>query len=409
MSRPLCASIATAIRLSSVRLLTVATSSRSPRPPTPRQATSTAASPTAAGRRTCPRRGGYVAGLALLDGRRPLLSVASDQGGQPAPAALTLTAGGRLASRTAFPGLRRAALRRRLRAQPRRLRPHALPADADRRARRRGRSRSRTVIDGRPLSLEAGGWGVDREGRALVTVTYSRTTIALRYLPDGRLDPSYGRDGIARVGNVTAYPALVRRDGRLYVLAGDDRRDTQVIALDARGRRVAGFRTRTLMSGRFAQLPQPVGHHRRPGWPCARRRRRPVPQRLGRAARRRRACRPALRRPRAGARSPDFTANRIVRDRRGRIVVAGSAEAARGSFQAAVTRLSARGRLDRRFGIVSKRLGALRGVNLVASQARHVAVDDRGRIVIAGEVYDDDYELRDDLGKSYPAIARLHG
>ena len=46
---------------------------------------------------------------------------------------------------------------------------------------------------------------------------------------------------------------------------------------------------------------------------------------------------------------------------------------------------------------------------LVASQARHVAVDDRGRIVLAGEVYDDDYELRDDLGKSYPAIARLHG
>ena len=48
-------------------------------------------------------------------------------------------------------------------------------------------------------------------------------------------------------------------------------------------------------------------------------------------------------------------------------------------------------------------------MTLVASQARHVAIDDRGRIVIAGEVYDDDYELRDDLGKSYPAIARLHG
>ena len=94
-------------------------------------------------------------------------------------------------------------------------------------------------------------------GRALVTVTYSRKTIALRYLPDGGLDPSYGRAGIARVGNVTAYPALVRRDGRLYVLAGDDRRDTQVIALDTRGRRVAGFRTRTLMSGRFANYLSP--------------------------------------------------------------------------------------------------------------------------------------------------------
>ena len=91
------------------------------------------------------------------------------------------------------------------------------------------------------------------------------------------------------------------------------------------------------------------------------------------------------------------------------MVVAGSAEATHGSFQAAVARLSARGRLDQRFGVVVERLGTLRGVTLVASQARHVALDDRGRIVLAGEVYDDDYELRDDLGKTYPAIARLHG
>ena len=51
----------------------------------------------------------------------------------------------------------------------------------------------------------------------------------------------------------------------------------------------------------------------------------------------------------------------------------------------------------------------LRGVRLVASEIRHVAIDDRDRIVIAGEAYDDEYELRDDLGRSYPAIARLHG
>ena len=357
-----------------------------------------------------PERGGYVAGLALLDGRRPLLSVASDHGGQPAPAALTLTAGGRLASRTAL------AAGSARRASPTATRS-ASPGSAPTRYRltRIGATDGVTltlpdVIDGRPLSLEAGGWGVDRAGRALVTVTYAaHDARALRYLRDGRLDPSYGRDGIARVGNVTAYPALVRRDGRLYVLAGDDRRDTQVIALDARGRRVAGFRTRTLMSGRFANYLSPSdiiagpggrvlvagGGLFRSGW---------VAQLEPRRARR-----PALRRPRAGRDRRTSPRTRIVRDRRGRIVIAGSAEAARGSFQAAVARLSARGRLDRRFGVVAKRLGSLRGVNLVASQARHVAVDDRGRIVIAGEVYDDDYELRDDLGKSYPAIARLHG
>ena len=41
-------------------------------------------------------------------------------------------------------------------------------------------------------------------------------------------------------------------------------------------------------------------------------------------------------------------------------------------------------------------------MRLVASQARHVAVDDRGRIVIAGEVYDNEYLLRDDLGRAIP-------
>ena len=56
-----------------------------------------------------------------------------------------------------------------------------------------------------------------------------------------------------------------------------------------------------------------------------------------------------------------------------------------------VARLSANGHLDRRFGIVAKRLGSLRGVRLIASEARHVAIDDRGRIVIAGEAYDDNY------------------
>ena len=273
------------------------------------------------------------------------------------------------------------------------------------------------VIDGRALDLEAGGFGVDGRGRAVVTVAYSLglgkgwRTIAVRYRPDGELDPSYGRGGLARVGNVTVYPALVRRDGRLYALAGDDRRDTQVIALDARGRRVPGFRTRTLMSRRFANYLSPHsiiaggggrllvagGGLYRSGW---------VVQLAadGRADRR------------FGDRGlsaiPDFTANTIVRDRRGRVVVAGSTDRSRGPFQAAVARLSARGRLDRGFGdggVVSKQLGTLRGVTLVASEARHVALDDRDRIVVAGEVYDDEYELRDDLGRSYPAIARLRG
>ena len=39
----------------------------------------------------------------------------------------------------------------------------------------------------------------------------------------------------------------------------------------------------------------------------------------------------------------------------------------------------------------------------------NVAIDARDRIVVAGAAYDDEYELRDDLGQSHPAVARLHG
>ena len=77
-----------------------------------------------------------------------------------------------------------------------------------------------------------------------------------------------------------------------------------------------------------------------------------------------------------------------------------------------VLRLSARGRLDRAFGdrgIKRFRLGFVPGVKIVSSSAEFLAVDDRDRIVVAGQVYDDEYEIRDDQGNPYPAIARLKG
>jgi hypothetical protein len=57
----------------------------------------------------------------------------------------------------------------------------------------------------------------------------------------------------------------------------------------------------------------------------------------------------------------------------------------------------------------ARQLGAARSLTLVASEARHVAIDARGRIVVAREAYDGEYLLRDDLGRSYPAVARLQG
>ena len=38
-----------------------------------------------------------------------------------------------------------------------------------------------------------------------------------------------------------------------------------------------------------------------------------------------------------------------------------------------------------------------------------LSLDDRNRIVIAGESYDEDYIQRDDVGLSFSSIARLKG
>ena len=255
------------------------------------------------------------------------------------------------------------------------------------------------VLDGQRLALDAGGWGVDRAGRAILTVSYKAElggpyrARALRYLPDGRLDPSYGRGGVAAVGYVNAIEALVRPDGRLYVLTGRDRHDTRLMALDSRGRRVAGFYTRTLRSGRFARYENPRAIVAAPGggllvaggglyhsgWVA---RLRPD----GRADRR------------FGDRGltaiADFNANAIALDGRGRIVLAGiadtNADPVSGRRGAADRRAAALDRSFGRRGVVARQLGAARGLTLVASEARHVAIDARGRIVVAGEAYDDE-------------------
>jgi hypothetical protein len=78
-----------------------------------------------------------------------------------------------------------------------------------------------------------------------------------------------------------------------------------------------------------------------------------------------------------------------------------------------VARLTPGGRIDRRFGggdgVVRKQIGVLPRTRLIASAVRAVAVDARDRIVLAGVTYDDQIENREDLGRSYFAVARLEG
>lgn len=350
--------------------------------------------------------GGYTAGLALRDGRRPLLSIGSADRGQATPSVLALTAGGKLASRTALPGVARLAngYALALTGSALTLIPLGAPSGV---ALTLPKVRGRAVSPG--LNLH---FGVDGKGRAIVVVGYERSD-AIRFLPDGTLDTSYGRDGVAAVGPVGASAVHVSRDGRLHVLGATDTQDedVHVFALGPRGRPLPGFSSRALLAGRFARLEAPSailpgprgtiviagGAFDRSGWVVRLRRNGRPDRRFG---------------DRGRTLIADFTPHEAVRDRRGRLVLAGHSDRSGALWHAAVARLRTTGRSDRTFGrngLTVFALGRLRGVRLVDSEARHIAIDDRNRIVVAGEAYDDDYELRDDFGQSYPAVARLLG
>ena len=70
------------------------------------------------------------------------------------------------------------------------------------------------------------------------------------------------------------------------------------------------------------------------------------------------------------------------------------------------------GRSDRSFavkGIKRFPFAPVDALEVSGASPHHVALDARGRIVIAGEVYDSDFVSREDQGTAYPAIARLNG
>jgi hypothetical protein len=105
-----------------------------------------------------------------------------------------------------------------------------------------------------------------------------------------------------------------------------------------------------------------------------------------------------------------YTVRAATLDRRRRVVLAGGRDFADPALmRAAVMRITPAGRLDPRLGVRRVQIGAQRGVHFLASEARAVAIDARGRIVLAGVAFDDNVEIREDLGRSYFAVARLKG
>jgi uncharacterized delta-60 repeat protein len=97
----------------------------------------------------------------------------------------------------------------------------------------------------------------------------------------------------------------------------------------------------------------------------------------------------------------------VTQDRRGRLLAVGNRWRDGERYDAVVLRFSANGRIDRSFGTRGRavfKLGIVRGVHFDDSNPSAVAVDRRGRIVVAGTVYDGNVPPT-----PYAAVARLRG
>lgn len=337
--------------------------------------------------------GGTVKSMALLDGERPLLSVVASRDGTSGDTLFGFTAGGTLAEKTALPPRT---------AAPQLTSGYAL-TDLDTRhfqLARIGATESVTLaFESRAEPVR---FNVDRAGRAILA---GRERVA-RFLPNGEPDRSYGTNGVVRVKKF--WPALIRRDGRVYLV--DNRR---IVALDAGGRRDKRFGTRRVRVPGF-KWPDINTVHEGPGDTLLVTGRRY----LGDAwiGRLRGNGRVDLRFGKRGFVSglelqERFQAADVVRDRRGRIVIAGAelGQEENPTGGSVILRLKPDGRLDRTFANRRFLLARLPGVKILSSGIEQVEIDDRGRIVLAGNVYDDEFELREDIGSPYPAIARLKG
>jgi hypothetical protein len=114
----------------------------------------------------------------------------------------------------------------------------------------------------------------------------------------------------------------------------------------------------------------------------------------------------------AGSNARPLNVQHMVRDARGRLLLAGAARRpATGSENALVLRLTPSGHPDRSFGsggAVVRRMGGARGARFVDSRATAIAVA-AGRVWVAGVAFDDDVDPVADIGRAWPAVMRLYG
>jgi uncharacterized delta-60 repeat protein len=300
---------------------------------------------------------------------------------------------------------------------------HVVVARLDRRGRldpRFGHQGATVVTLPHALYVTVAGAGRDAAGRILVLATTSpdveppSTSVLIRLRRDGTPDAGFGTGGMVTLSHrISGDGLLVNRHGgavALGTLPARGRRTVRAVVyrLDARGR-IRGAHRLALQGRDPSVAVGPTALARGPhgsvyvagndtrgftrwGWIARLRRDGRWDRRIVPVAKRR-----------------NFVIRALARDRRGRLVAAGSVGVDRGrTWDAAAMRLGPDGRVDRRFGLVVRRLGALAHVHLVSSEAFAAAVDARGRIVLAGAAYDDDLpDDRAEIGKSYFAAARL--
>jgi uncharacterized delta-60 repeat protein len=303
------------------------------------------------------RTSGAVTGMTLIDERRPMLTVQptkdADLNGDPFT--LALSAAGRVLERGPVPAPG----------------PFALP--------------DRFVVRASD---------VDGAGRTVVIGAVSPgDDRALRFLPDGGLDTSYGNGGSVELTDVSGpFIVLVKPGGQAHIF--DE--DSQVV-LDTGGRSLLGHGEPNLTWPRNQRgaldaatdgpgdtvlvLGRSVDND-------------PFVMRLGADGRRD---------PRFGKRGlvilsrPWFSPSDIIRDRRGRLLIGGIT-----NRNALVARLTARGRLDAGFGRGGRaRIAPPPG--LKGWDAGHLALDAHDRIVVAGSGWTRD----EDVGAFRPVVARL--
>ena len=267
------------------------------------------------------------------------------------------------------------------------------------------------IVDG---DLYLAGIGVDGAGRIVIAATrYPGTAaVVLRLAHDGTPDAGYTALELAE----GADSLLVRTDGSAFVATTRDgtRRlpaRATVRALDPVGRVLrttrltlhdtTGYQARVtaLVRGPRGSLLAAGYDARRHvyGWVTRLKADGTVDRSFGRRT--------------IVSKTHDVFLYDMTRDRHGRIVLVG----ARSHYdvpRTLVARLTSSGRRDRRFGpdgTVRHQIGRRARTRLVASAAYAVAIDARGRIVLAGVAYDDNAINREDLGRSYFAVARLKG